>query len=59
MGKPVGGSIPTGPSEQYLRLLRGEIEPKEYAASVEKRVRGWPATPSPDSSEKPTSQKRS
>ncbi len=33
------GSIPTGPSEQYLRLLKGEITPEEYAKSVEKRVR--------------------
>lgn len=32
------GSIPTGPSEQYLRLLKGEISPKEYAKSVERRV---------------------
>lgn len=32
------GSIPTGPSEQYLRLLKGEISAKDYAKSVEKRV---------------------
>lgn len=39
MSKRIGGSLPTGPSEQYLRLLKGEIRPDEYAASVEKRVR--------------------
>jgi hypothetical protein len=33
------GSIPTGPSEQYIRLLRGEISTKDYARSVERRVR--------------------
>ena len=33
------GSIPTGPSDSYLRLLKGEITPEEYAKSVEKRVR--------------------
>ena len=32
------GSSPTGPSEQYLRLLKGDITPEEYARSVEKRV---------------------
>jgi hypothetical protein len=32
------GSIATDPSEQYLRLLKGEITPQEYARSVEKRV---------------------
>lgn len=32
------GSIATGPSEQYLRLLKGEITPEEYARSVKKRV---------------------
>lgn len=32
------GSIPTGPSEQYLRLLKGEISPQEYAQSVKERV---------------------
>jgi hypothetical protein len=39
-GKPVSRKrpIPTGPSEQYLRLLKGEISPEEYARSVEKRV---------------------
>jgi hypothetical protein len=33
------GSVPTGPSEQFLRLLRGEISTKDYARSVERRVR--------------------
>lgn len=32
------GSIVTDPSEQYLRLLKGEITPEEYARSVEKRL---------------------
>lgn len=32
------GSLPTGPSEQYLRLLKGEISPQEYAKSVRERV---------------------
>jgi hypothetical protein len=32
------GSIPTGPSEQYLRLLKGEITPEEYRASVKDRL---------------------
>jgi hypothetical protein len=33
------GSVPTGPSEQYLRLLKGEISPEKYAKGVKKRVR--------------------
>jgi hypothetical protein len=33
------GSVPTGPSEQYLRLLKGQISPEEYAKNVKKRVR--------------------
>lgn len=32
------GSIPTGPSEAYLRLLKGEIGPEDYAKGVKKRV---------------------
>jgi hypothetical protein len=32
------GSIPTGPSEQYLRLVKGEITPDEYRASVKDRI---------------------
>ena len=36
------GSIPAGPSEQYLRLLKGEITPGEYAKSVKKRVDARP-----------------
>jgi hypothetical protein len=33
------GSVPTGPSEQYLKLLKGELSPEEYAKGVKKRVR--------------------
>jgi hypothetical protein len=33
------GSVPTGPSEQFMRLLRGEITAKDYARIVERRVR--------------------
>lgn len=33
------GSVPTGPSEAYLRLLKQEITPEEYAKSVRKRLR--------------------
>lgn len=36
------GSIPAGPSEQYLRLLKGEIGPEEYAISVKRRVDARP-----------------
>jgi hypothetical protein len=34
-----GGSVPTGPSEEYLRLLREEISPEEYAKRVKRRLR--------------------
>lgn len=33
------GSVPTGPSEAYLRLLKREITPEEYAKSVRQRLR--------------------
>ncbi len=36
------GSIPAGPSEQYLLLLKGEITPEEYAKSVKERVDARP-----------------
>lgn len=32
------GTIPAGPSEHYLRLLKGEITPEEYVKSVKRRV---------------------
>lgn len=32
------GSIPTGPSDLYLRLLKGEITPEAYAKQVKKRI---------------------
>lgn len=32
------GSIPPDPSEHYLRLLKGEITPEDYAKSVKQRV---------------------
>lgn len=32
------GSIPTGPSELYLNLLRGKISPEDYAKQAKKRV---------------------
>lgn len=32
------GSVPTGPSEAYLRLLKGQITPEAYAKGVKKRV---------------------
>jgi hypothetical protein len=32
------GSIPTGPSKLYLRLLKGEIEPADYAKQAKKRA---------------------
>lgn len=32
------GSIPTGPSDAYLRLLKGQITPEDYAKGVKKRV---------------------
>lgn len=31
------GSIATGPSNLYLRLLKGEITPKSYAKQAKKR----------------------
>lgn len=31
------GSIPTGPSELYLQLLKGEISPEDYAKQAKKR----------------------
>lgn len=34
-----GGAVPTGPSEEYLRLLREEISPEEYAKRVKRRLR--------------------
>jgi len=33
------GSIPTGPSELYLQLLKGEISPQDYAKRTKKRLR--------------------
>jgi len=45
------GSIPTGPSDQYLKLLKGEMAPEEYVKSVQKRVedqsRGKPPSSPP------------
>lgn len=32
------GSIPTGPSELYLQLLKGEISPEDYAKQAKKRI---------------------
>lgn len=32
------GSIPTGPSELYLNLLKGKISPEDYAKQAKKRV---------------------
>lgn len=32
------GSIPTGPSELYLQLLKGEIKPEDYAKRAKKRL---------------------
>lgn len=32
------GSIPTGPSELYLQLLKGEITPEDYAKQAKKRI---------------------
>lgn len=32
------GSVPTGPSEAYLRLLKGQITPEDYTKGVKKRV---------------------
>ena len=31
------GSVPTGPSELYLKLLKGEIAPAEYNKRVKDR----------------------
>jgi hypothetical protein len=33
------GSVPTGPSKDYLRLLKREISAEEYAKSVKRRLR--------------------
>jgi len=33
------GSIPTGPSDLYLNLLKGIISPEDYAKKAKKRVR--------------------
>jgi hypothetical protein len=35
---PDYGSVPTGPSELYLKLLKGEITPEEYARAAKKRA---------------------
>lgn len=32
------GSIPAGPSELYLELLKGKISPEDYAKKAKKRV---------------------
>jgi hypothetical protein len=32
------GSVLPGPSELYLKLLKGEIKPEEYARAAKKRV---------------------
>jgi hypothetical protein len=32
------GSIPTGPSELYLQLLKGDISPEDYAKQAKKRI---------------------
>ena len=32
------GTISPAASEQYLRLLKGELSPEDYAKSVKKRV---------------------
>lgn len=32
------GSIPAGPSELYLNLLKGKITPEDYAKQAKKRV---------------------
>jgi hypothetical protein len=32
------GSIPTGPSELYLQLLKGDISPQDYADQAKKRL---------------------
>jgi hypothetical protein len=32
------GSIPAGPSELYLDLLKGKITPEDYAKKAKKRV---------------------
>jgi hypothetical protein len=38
VARQTSGSIPSGPSDLYLRLLRGEITPKKYAERVKKNV---------------------
>ena len=32
------GSVPTGPSEAYLQLLKGKLSPEDYVNGVKKRV---------------------
>lgn len=32
------GSIPMGPSELYLQLLKGKITPEDYAKKAKKRI---------------------
>lgn len=32
------GSIPMGPSELYLQLLKGEITPENYAKQAKRRI---------------------
>lgn len=32
------GSVPAGPSELYLNLLKGKISPEDYAKKAMKRV---------------------
>lgn len=32
------GSIPTGPSDLYLQLLKGDISPQDYAEQAKKRI---------------------
>lgn len=32
------GSIPTGPSELYVKLLKGEISAEDYAKEAKRRI---------------------
>jgi hypothetical protein len=32
------GSMPAGPSSDYLRLIRGELSPREYVKRVKKQA---------------------
>ena len=50
-----GGTVPTGPSPEYLRLLRGDIDTKEYVKSVEKRVQQDPPDTSKSDRQTPPS----